>query len=238
MHPASDPPRILIVEDDLLTQSLIAATLADSGYRVAAVATLAQARQAMDAQPPALVVLDLGLPDGEGLGLVAQIKSTPRIQPDMPPAVIVITARTQSEAAVASLDIGADDYVRKPFDPAELIARVRAVLRRRAGTTPDQVLAVAGWRLDPRDRRLTAPNQVEIVLTRAEFDLLHALAAGGGRVLSRENLLAAIGSADDATDRTVDVLIGRLRRKLAVAAPRPLCVETVKGLGYRLNFQA
>jgi DNA-binding response OmpR family regulator len=222
--------RILVVDDDPKTVASVRLYLEHAGYRVD-VATDGRAalERARADPPPDLVVLDRMLPHLDGLAVCRAVRGESGIP------VILLTARTSEADRLEGLDLGADDYVSKPFSPRELVARVRAVLRR---TQPDEdeTIAVGALAIDVARRAVTVSGRA-VVLTPREFAILVALAHAPGRVLSREALRGrAFGADSEALDRTVDAHIVKLRRKLAGAgvpdAPR---VETVFGVGYRLS---
>jgi two-component system OmpR family response regulator len=181
-----------------------------------------------------LVVLDLMLPGEDGLSLCRRL----RAESDLP--VIMLTAMREDIDRILGLEIGADDYLPKPFNPRELLARIRAVLRRARGVTsraalgePNSTLRFAGWRLEPRARRLVGPDGRETELTGGEFDLLLALAERPGRVLSREQLLDLTRGREAApVDRSVDSQVSRLRHKIEPDPSRPVLIKTVRSGGY------
>jgi two-component system, OmpR family, alkaline phosphatase synthesis response regulator PhoP len=212
---------ILVVEDDPSISALLDLSLRTAGFSVRSAATVKAARDAVAAALPDLVVLDLALPDADGFSLMPSLKAK-----DVP--VIILTARDALTEKVRGLEGGADDYVTKPFEELELIARVRTVLRRRGreGRT-----ITAGSLLVDREARTVTRDGVRIELTRREFDLLLCLAENKGMALSREQLLQrAWGYDTPGTTRTVDVHVQRLREKLATDA-----ITTVTGTGYRLE---
>jgi DNA-binding response OmpR family regulator len=170
------------------------------------------------------------LPGKDGLEVCREV----RARSDVP--IVVLTARGEEADRVMGLELGADDYLAKPYSPRELLARIRAVTRRARGRAGprDAVLTVGTLHLDPSSRRVTLGGE-EIALTGYEFDLLRALAERAGRILSREQLMeAARGSADEAFDRSIDVHVSRLRQKLGDDPKRPRLIKTVRGVGYLL----
>jgi len=222
--------RILVVDDDAKTVAAVRLYLEHAGF---AVDTAADGRAALErarAEPrPDLVVLDRMLPHLDGLAVCRLVRSESRIP------VILLTARTTEADRLEGLDLGADDYVSKPFSPRELVARVRAVLRR---TRPDEseALAVGALAIDLDRREVTVAGR-PVDLTPRELAILVALARAPGRVFSREALRErAFGPSSEALDRTVDAHIVKLRRKLAAAGDGPGApvVETVFGAGYRM----
>lgn len=232
----SKPPHILIVEDDPIVREIVASYLRSEGLVATETADIASAVAIFSARPVDLVIVDINLPDGLGFDLI----TTLRRQRDC--AAIYMTSRGGSDDRVRGLETGGDDYVVKPIDVRELLARVRAVLRRYRGgrdaiQAPGAVMAFRGWTLDLLRRELADPCGQLIRLTRAEFDLFAALAQAGATPLSREYLLEVVSSADSTTkERTIDVMISRIRRKLGAAAPPTPQILTRQGQGY--CFQA
>ncbi|BBK38127.1 DNA-binding response regulator [Allostella sp. ATCC 35155] len=222
--------RILVVDDDGEIRRLLAGFLGRNGFAVATARDAADMEAALAAEMPDLVVLDLVLPGVSGLELCRRI----RARSDLP--VIMLTARGDDTDRIVGLEVGADDYLPKPFNPRELLARIRAVLRR-AGTRDAAAagrsrLAFAGWVLDPRRRELLDPDGAVVDLTAGEYDLLFALVARPHRVLSREFLLEQSGRLTDPFDRSIDVQVSRLRRKLERGAGEQGLIKTVRGAGY------
>jgi DNA-binding response OmpR family regulator len=233
-------PRILVVEDEPAIAESISYGLRRDGYSVAIAATLADAEKELEGVD--LVVLDLMLPDGSGFDLLGKVR-----QQDMGIAVIVLSSRDAEADRVAALETGADDYVTKPFSPREIVARVRAVLRRaqpRDGTPslsshPPPAMPLRGRTLplvveEATRRAFVLGNDVE--LTRVEFDLLACLLGTPGRVFTRAQLIDRVwGDGFAITDRTIDSHVKSLRRKVAEAGGHPAMIETVRGVGYRVN---
>jgi DNA-binding response OmpR family regulator len=218
---------VLIVEDDASIRSSLKHALEEQGHAVASSATGMGALDLVVHGEPDVVLLDLGLPDVDGLKVLAMLRSV------SPVPVIVITARDDDPTIVAALDSGADDYVVKPFGVDHVAARIRAVLRRGAGPGDDPVLRVGELSVDPRSRRVTLAGQ-DVELTRKEFDLLFALASRKGEVVSKRTLLAEVWQqAYGGGDRTVDVHLSWLRRKLGETAAAPRYLHTVRGVGIR-----
>ena len=214
-------PRILIIEDDPSIQALLQLALGTAGYTVEAVPSAERARQALAGAAFDLAVLDLMLPDGDGLSLLPALKAR-----DVP--AIILTARDTLPEKVRGLEGGADDYVTKPFEELELIARVRAVLRRHG--REGRMIEAGGLTID-REARTVSKDGARIELTRREFDLLLCLAENKGMALTREQLLQRAWGYDyPGTTRTVDVHVQRLREKLSTEA-----IATVIGTGYRLE---
>lgn len=227
--------RVLVVEDETAIAELVALNLRHAGYEVTLAATAEQAQAAVDRVLPDLVLLDWMLPGGSGLSLAKQWRADGRTR-ELP--IIMLTARADESDRVAGLDAGADDYLAKPFSTKELMARMRAVLRRKAPQALEQAVEVAGLRLDPATRRVTrrvGDEQREVKLGPTEFRLLHFLMTHPERVHSRAQLLDRVwGDHVFIEERTVDVHVKRLRESLAPVQASVL-VETVRGAGYRMT---
>lgn len=222
--------RILVVEDDRDAAEVVRAYLEREGYEVAVERDGVAGLAAAVAHPPVLIVLDWMLPGQSGAEFLRQLRREHRTP------VIMLTARGEESDRVVGLELGADDYVTKPFSPRELVARVRAVLRR---TSPRQEPAErpvehAGLVVDPARRSVSFAG-AELPLTTMEFDLLHTLTAAPGRVFRRNELLERVWGADfEGVDRVVDVHVSNLRQKLATVGADALLV-TVRGVGYKLE---
>ncbi len=222
--------RILVVEDEAAIAELVTLNLRHAGHDVVVAASAEQAQTQIDAVLPDLVVLDWMLPGQSGVALARRWRASERTR-KLP--IIMLTARTQESDKVAGLDAGADDYLSKPFSTQELLARIRALLRRRAPEALEEVLAVDGLTLDPATRRVTAQGK-PLRLGPTEFRLLHYLMAHPQRVHSRKQLLDRVwGDHVFIEERTVDVHIKRLREALAPAHCASM-IETVRGAGYCL----
>ena len=222
-------PRVLVVDDDPNIRSLLRLYLERERLQVFEAVDGPAALAEVDASRFDLVLLDVMLPGLDGMEVCRRLRETS----EMP--VILLTARSGDSDKVVGLDLGADDYVVKPFSPRELMARVRAQLRRHRPAQADAPVLVAnGLRLDPNAVRVELSGQ-EIGLTATEFRLLHALMQRPTRVFSRDDLITAVHGDDDPgiIDRTIDVHLGRLRRKLRDDATRPRYIDTVRSLGYR-----
>ena len=229
------PPAILAVDDDPATRQLIASYLADNEFRVITVASGAEMVKALEEHAIDLVVLDLRLPGEDGMQLARQLRGESAIP------IIIVTGRLDEADRVMGLELGADDYLTKPFSPRELLARIRAVLRRYqtaremlpGGDDAPRAYRFAGWELNARTRRLTAPDGGRVELTNSEFSLLQAFCAAPQRVLSREQLLdlSRLHGAE-VYDRSIDVQILRLRRKIEPNPSEPTYVTTERGAGY------
>jgi len=225
--------RLLLVEDDAFVHALLSAYLEKEGFRVTVAVDGREAMALLDTEAHSLVLLDLGLPDEDGLVLARMMRSRTKVP------IIVITSRQGEEDRKAAFDIGADDFLTKPFDPRELVVRVNelvgATVEGDGADVQSDVMALGELTLDFTERVITAADGATIDLTRGEFNLLAALARAPNRVLSRAHLLDAITVSDDPpSERTVDVLISRLRRKTE-SEQRPRIVDTVPGCGYRLS---
>jgi two-component system OmpR family response regulator len=230
----SDPPppdRILVVDDDTSIREAIADYLGGHGYHVRTAEGAAACDRLLAREGADLVVLDVMMPGEDGLSLCR------RLAPAGTP-ILMLSALDAVTDRVVGLEVGAWDYLAKPFEPRELLARVRALLRRpRAERGGEEAVAggvgFAGWRFHPGDRRLLDPRGHAVALSEGEHALLAAFVARPGRVLSRDLLLDDARGVDAAPyDRAIDIAVSRLRRKLAEADPAPL-IETVRGAGYR-----
>jgi two-component system alkaline phosphatase synthesis response regulator PhoP len=226
---------VLVVDDEPAIVEIVRDYLADAGYRVSTARSGDEALRQIRSIRPDLIVLDLGLPGLDGLDVTRTIRASSRVP------IIMLTARSAEADRVVGLELGADDYVIKPFSPRELLARVRAVLRR-SGTAAELVeesdserpLVVGELTVD-RPRRLVTVGARPVDVTAAEFDLLARMAAAPGRVFTRGQLLETIhGVAVDAGERAIDAHVKNLRRKIETDPHRPRRLVTVHGVGYRL----
>ena len=226
-------PQILVVDDDLEIRKLLARYVQAQGFRVQLASKCADVRERLVTNHIDLIVLDVMLPDGSGLDLCRDLRAMKSTVP-----IILLTALTEDIDRIIGLEIGADDYLGKPFNPRELVARIRAVLRRgrENRTTSSDVVRYAfeGFTADPASRSVIDPGGSEIDLTGAEFDLLLAFLVRPGRVLSRDQLLDLTRGRDgEVLDRSIDVLVSRLRRKLSDGIA--VCLfKTVRNGGYQL----
>jgi len=218
--------RIVVVEDDPSVAELVTLYLRNAGYIVEHAPTAERAHALFDEVKPALVVLDLGLPDANGVDLLAEL----RARHDTP--VIALTARADDAQKIAALDAGMDDYITKPFNPKELVSRVRAILRRAAGMPGGgRLLQIGNLTVDPARHEVRVGDRV-VALRAKEFELLEAFCRQPGMVLTRDKLLEDVwGFAYPGETRTVDVHVKQLRDKLAGADAK---IETVWGVGYKL----
>jgi DNA-binding response OmpR family regulator len=224
--------RIQVVEDDGRIADLIVKNLEAAGYECHVSSDGGQALADFARLKPDLLVLDLGLPGLDGLQITRRI----RRESEVP--ILMLTARSGESDKLLGLEIGADDYITKPFSTAELVARVRALLRRSSGAVRERVLEIGPLRIDPARRRVERDG-LEVPLTTLEFDLLHFLAARPGRVFTREALMSEVWGSDRIVDdRSIDSLVSRLRRKLEADPAHPRYVQTVWGAGYRFAESA
>ena len=226
-------PHILVVDDDREIRDLVQRFLRKHGFRVTTAADGREMRRAMETGRFDLIVLDLMLPGEDGLSLCRWVRSTSNLP------VIMLTAMGEDTDRIIGLEMGADDYIPKPFNPRELLARVRAVLRRAESESPRgsaivaRVLTFDGWRIQPARRELFRPDGGLVPLTSGEFDLLLALAERPQRVLTRDQLLDLTrGRESIPFDRSIDVQISRLRRKIEDDPADPARIKTVRGGGY------
>ena len=223
------PTRILVVEDDPDIAELIVRYLEKAEFVVDRVGNGRDALDAMAARPPDLVVLDLMLPQVAGLEVCRRLRSDPRTAA-VP--VIMLTARGDESDRIVGLELGADDYLPKPFNPRELLARLRAILRRQRGAEPGSLLRFGRIEID-RDARAVRIDGVDRPFTSHQFDLLLALAENPGRVMSRETLLDRLrGESIEAFDRSIDVHVSRIRALIEDDPRHPRRVITVRGAGY------
>ena len=218
---------MLLIEDDAVIRASLQRTLGERGHVVEATGTGLDGLTRAVNDPPDLVLLDLGLPDIDGVELLKMLRAVSAVP------VLAITARDTDAETVATLDAGADDYLVKPFSTDQLEARVRAVLRRSVPAASEAVI-VGRLRIDPRARSATL-GESAIELTRKEFDVLHYLAARAGEVVSKRELAAEVwGDVYGGRDKTVDVHLSWLRRKLGETAAAPRYLRAVRGVGIKL----
>ncbi|MDO9226740.1 MAG: response regulator [Pseudomonadota bacterium] len=226
---------LLLVDDDPELRELLSDYLGQAGFRLTAVADGREMRRAMAAAPFDLVILDLMLPGEDGLSLCRRLRAHSRIP------ILMLTARGDEVDRIVGLEMGADDYLAKPFNPRELLARIKSILRR-AGSLPENLadedvrrFRFAGWSLDTDTRQLLSPAGVVVALSGVEYKVLRVLVAHPNRVLSRDQLLEFTQGREAAPfDRAIDVQIGRLRRKLDDDAREPCLIKTVRNEGYVL----
>lgn len=224
---------ILVVDDDHRIRQMLAVYFEEEGYRVTTVENGKAMREAMARVPADLVLLDLMLGKGEsGLDITRELRG----RSDIP--IIILTGRNDVVDRIIGIEIGADDYIAKPFHLREVLARVKSVLRRRnsaplADERNEETIRFDGWALDPVRRRLTRPDGSEVGLTTGEFETLAVMARHPGRVFSRDRLMEMTrGRQLDSFDRTIDAQIARLRRKIEADPTKPELVKSVRGIGY------
>jgi two-component system OmpR family response regulator len=234
----STATHIAVLDDELDITQLLGNYLKSHGYRVSQLHSGRALMELMPKDTPALVLLDLGLPGEDGFVIARQLREHWRC------GLVIVTGRGDAVDKVVGLEVGADDYVTKPFDLRELVARIKAVLRRIEGGAPAAPVAQAAppspdrlvferWQLDTAARRLIHPEGHDVALTSGEFDLLCVLARHPGRVLSRDFLLEQTrGREAGPFDRTIDVQIGRLRKKIEADPEQPQIIKSVRSAGY------
>jgi len=220
---------LLIVEDDRVTREKMTAYFETEGYTVIVSGTALEAKQLIEQSSIDLALVDINLPDGDGLALARDIRSKSNM------GIIFVSGRDDDIDRIVGLEIGGDDYVTKPFNPRELLARVKGLLRRTENITRSavEVREFSGWKFDLLRRTLTTPDQGIVELTRAELELLELFTRNPGATLSRERLMHSITHRFwNPGDRTVDVLIRRLRQKIELDPSNPQTIKTVHGEGY------
>jgi phosphate regulon transcriptional regulator PhoB len=226
------PKRIAIVEDETELASLIEYNLTRQGYQAQILGGVRGTMKALEQYKPDLIVLDIMLPDADGFELCRQIRQSPALK-RIP--VLFLTARSEEVDRVLGLEIGGDDYMTKPFSPRELVARVKAHLRREEMDTEPAVHEIGPFRLDHTGHRVYVGER-ELTLTSTEFNLLEFFLTHPGRAYSREQLLEAVwGEQRFVTPRTVDVHVRRLREQIEEQADAPRYLTTVRGFGYRFE---
>ncbi len=221
--------RILVVEDEESISQPFAEALRRAGFEAIVTATAAGALELAASAEPDLVMLDLALPDGDGRDVCRELRRHSEVP------IMMLTARGTEMDKIVGLELGADDYVVKPFSAAEVISRIRAILRRSARSVeaPEKPLAIAGVELDP-GARIARLDGVELDLSRKEFDLLGALMRHAGQVVKREDLMSEVWDSNwFGSTKTLDVHVGWLRRKLGDDPSAPTYIETVRGVGFR-----
>jgi len=232
----ADPVHILVVEDDAFVQKALRMYLEGEGYRVSAVDNGTDMHGVMESDPADLAIMDLKLLNDDGFQLTKQLREKYNL------GIIILTSKDDSVDRVVGLEIGADDYVVKPWDERELLARIRSVMRRvteRRAASSDvsdseqRIVTFDGWTLNLDSRELRASDGRKVELTSGEFSLLNEFIERAGRVLSRDHLLSAIYNRDwEPFDRSIDVLVTRLRRKIESDSRHPSIIKTVRGTGY------
>ncbi len=234
MGKSADDPRLLVVDDDPGTRELLCQYLGEQGFRVSAAADGKEMDAWLAENSADLVILDLMLPGEDGLSLARRLRSDQKLP------IIMISARGEEVDRIVGLEVGADDYLPKPFNPRELLARVRAVLRRNWPTSDPESDAGTNYEFGPfrfePDKRALFRDASEVDLSRAEFDLLNVLVKHPNRVLSRDFIMECLGGNDrDPFDRSIDVRVTRLRHKIEKDPAQPKFVRTVWGIGYQFT---
>ena len=230
------PTSLLLVDDERTLREPLAEYLTGQGFAVREAESAAAARSTLREHTPDIVLLDIMMPGEDGLSLTRHLVETQALP------VILLTAKGEAMDRIVGLEIGADDYVTKPFEPRELVARIRTVLRRvdrgadgAPAPADDFVYAFEGWTLDPLKRRLTDPEDAVVSISTAEFRLLRAFCDHPRQVLDRDRLLDMVqGREAQLFDRAVDNQVSRLRRKIEADSRSPMLIQTVRGGGYRL----
>jgi two-component system OmpR family response regulator len=226
------PTRLLLVDDEAALREPLADYLSRQGFVVAQAASAAEARSHLRDETPDMVLLDIMMPGEDGLSLCRHLVETRAIP------TIFLTARGEATDRIVGLEIGADDYVVKPFEPRELVARIRSVLRRAARgsqSAENELFEFEGWQLDPLKRRLTDPEGAVVAVSSVEFRLLMAFLEHPRQVLDRDRLLDMVqGREAHLFDRAVDNQVSRLRRKIEADSRNPQLIQTVWGGGYML----
>ncbi|MBV8185949.1 MAG: response regulator [Alphaproteobacteria bacterium] len=229
-------PHLLVVDDDRETCNLLSKLLTRHGYRVSVASDGRAMMRALETSRVNLIILDLMLPGEDGLSLCRRLRAESTVP------IIMLTAIGEETDRIIGLEMGADDYLPKAANPRELLARIRAVLRRAGApeinldTSRNRVLEFAGWRLDVTQRQLVSPDSALVSLRASEFELLLALAERPQRVLTRDQLLdLARGRSASSFDRSIDILISRLRRKIEADPKEPALIRTVRNGGYVLS---
>ena len=218
---------LLIIDDDADLNALLVEYLDPFGFHLRTATTASAGLEAFGQQVPELIILDIMLPDANGLSVCQQIRADRRVP------IIMLSARGEAPDRILGLELGADDYLSKPFEPRELVARIESVLRRAQEANLSSSYRSEGLLLDVDQRRVTL-NQSEVNLTTTEFELLHALMAARGRVLSRDKLLEQLrGIETEAYDRSIDMAVSRLRDKLGDDSRAPRFIKTVRLTGYQ-----
>jgi two-component system OmpR family response regulator len=232
-----ETPHLLVVDDDPLIRSLLRRYLTTEGYRITEAADGAGVRAALAGGPIHAVLLDLVMPGEDGLSLIRQIRQRSNVP------IIMLTGKGELIDRVVGLETGADDYITKPFELRELLARIRAMLRRanpppvpeaeQEPAAPGESFSFEGWTLDLVKRELRDRAETSVTLTAGEFDLLRVFASNPNRVLSRDRLIELVKGRDWASfDRAIDTQVGRLRKKIEADPANPTLIKTVRGGGY------
>ena len=224
---------ILVVDDDVVICNLLDRYLTAAGYRVRTAANGEEMYRCIKLQPPDLILLDLKMPGKHGLELARELRKESDV------GIIILTGSGETVDKVVGLEVGADDYVPKPFDERELLARVRSVLRRVlqiADTTDKSVARFSGWTLDLVAHELKLPTGEEVRLTSYEFQLLATLVKSPNRVFNRDQIMESITGRDwIPSDRSIDVMVGKLRKKIEEDPHKPIFIKTIRGTGYKFT---
>ena len=224
---------ILVVDDDVVICNLLDHYLTAAGYRVRTAANGEEMYRCIKLQPPDLILLDLKMPGKHGLELARELRKESDV------GIIILTGSDETVDKIVGLEVGADDYVPKPFDERELLARVRSVLRRvlqTVDTTDKSVARFSGWTLDLVAHELKSPVGDEVRLTSYEFQLLATLVKSPNRVFNRDQIMESITGRDwIPSDRSVDVLVGKLRKKIEDDPHKPIFIKTIRGTGYKFT---
>lgn len=225
-------PSLLLIEDDLRLAGMVCDYLGQAGYRIEVAGSVAVARQRLARERPDLVIMDVMLPDGDGLSLTAEVRQSTRLQ-GLP--ILMLTARGDAADRILGLEIGADDYLPKPFEPRELLARVRALIRRtQQGAAAPPLLRVGDLEFDTGSRQVRLQGRA-CDLTGHQYDILVVLARHAGRVLSRDQIMEDLkGQSLEAYDRSIDVHVSRIRAAIEDDPRAPRRLLTVRGVGYLL----
>jgi len=240
MPEMTDAASVLLVEDDAEIGALISRYLGTSQISVTSVESGAAMDDALRRASFDLILLDLNLPGEDGLSICRRLRRESAIP------IVIVTAQGEDVDKIVGLEMGADDYISKPFNPRELLARIRAVLRRTAGLqqqlqtaeTSRQVYRFSGWRVDVTAREVLAPSGSRVAMTAAEFDLLYALCEHPNRVLTRDQLIGLThGPVEGPHERSIDTLISRLRQKMETDVGSPRLIQTVRSEGYMFSAQ-
>lgn len=233
MNTERDAPHILIVDDDTAIRGMLSRFLREHGLNTAEAAGGAEMFAALKGRQPSLILLDIMMPGEDGLSLCRRLQAEGAIP------VILLTAVDSETDRIIGLELGADDYVTKPFNPRELLARIRALLRRTsqgtgiAAAKKSPVYTFSGWTMNINRRTLLSPDGTLVVLTSTEFDLLSVFAENAQKTITRDQLLEALhGRAAHAFDRSMDVQISRLRRKIEQDPQNPALIKTIRNEGY------
>ncbi len=226
---------VLVVEDEVFVLALMGAYIRDAGFQVSLAADGREMLALLDQEKVDLILLDLGLPDEDGLVLTRQIRARSSVP------IIVLTGRTAQDDRLAALELGADDYLTKPCDPREILLRMQNLLGRASGGAKQtkelsDIIRFGKWSLDLASHTVIGPNDENVPLTPAEFNLLTCFVRAPNRVLTRDHLLDAVSRYDDSpTDRMIDVLVSRLRKKIEENARKPAFIVTIRGCGYKFS---